>query len=287
MISTARTEPTCHLSHEDVMRTVHTIPPLPPSVVQLNALFSDPDYEITDVIRSVELDPALTGRLLHLANSASRCPGGVGSIRAAVVSLGGGVVKSVAMAQCVRPQVDLDLSAFRMTPASYWRHSLTVVCFAEELAAQGVAEFGNDFSVAAILHDFGKIVLTAHLTPDHHSLLHRADLGISASDLERALLSIDHAEVSAVVALRWELPEHLVRSIQHHHRPRMFDHPLCHGLNIANQLAWRLESSDDGQRSETIDRCLSTEALRLSQDKLKEVYKHGAVRLQQTLESYT
>ena len=149
-----------------------------------------------------------------------------------------------------------------------------------------MADFGNDFLVAALLHDFGKIVLTAHLTRDHLSLLHHADLGIVASDLERVVLSIDHAEVSAVVAQRWELPEHLVRSIQHHHRPRLFDHPLCHGLNIANQLARQLESSDDGQRSETIAHCLSTESLGLSQDNLQEISKQGAVRLQQTLESY-
>ena len=276
----------CHLDHEDVMKTVKRIPPLAPSVVQLNELFSDPDYEFTDVIRAIELDPALSGKLLQIANTASRGQGRMGSLREAVVSLGGGVVKSVAMAQCVRPQADLDLTAFRLTPASYWRHSVTVVCFAEELAAQRVADFGNDFSVAALLHDFGKIVLTAHLTPDHLSLLHHADLGIVASDLERVVLSIDHAEVSAVVAQKWELPEHLVRSIQHHHRPRLFDHPLCHGLCIANQLARQLESSDDGQQSETIDRCLSTESLGLSQDQLKEISKQGAVRLQQTLESY-
>jgi len=149
MISTARTEPMCHLDHEEVMRTVKRIPPLEPSVVQLNELFSDSDYEFTDVIRAIELDPALSGKLLHIANTASRGQGRVGSLREAVISLGPGVVKSVAMAQCVRPQANLDLTAFRLTPELYWRHSVTVVCFAEELAVRKVADFGNDFSVAA------------------------------------------------------------------------------------------------------------------------------------------
>jgi len=85
-------------------------------------------------------------------------------------------------------------------------------------------------------------------------------------------LSINHAEVSAVVAQKWQLPEHLVRSMQHHHRPRLFDRPLCHGLYIANQLARQLENSDDGQQPEKIVRCLSTESLRLSRDQLKEIF---------------
>ncbi|MDG2130884.1 MAG: HDOD domain-containing protein [Fuerstiella sp.] len=287
MTNTTQTEPTYQLSHEDVMRTVNAIPPLPPSVVQLNKIFSDPNYEFADLVRAVELDASLSGKLLRLANSARRCPGGVGSIREAVVQLGSGTVKSVAMAHCVRPQPGMDLSAFDMTPESYWKHSVTVVCYAEELMAQGVAQFGDEFSVAALLHDYGKIVLVAHLTPEHCSLLHQIDLGISAPDLERAILSIDHAEVSAVVAREWNLPEQLVNSIQHHHRPNLFDHPLCHGLNVANQLAQHLESTDDDRRPETIARCLSTEALRLTPDRLKDVSEQGAVRLKQALEAYT
>ncbi|MCP4785696.1 MAG: HDOD domain-containing protein [Fuerstiella sp.] len=267
------------------MKTVNAIPPLPPSVVQLNELFADPYYDFKDVVRAVELDPALTGRLLHLANCASRGTRGAESIRDAVFKLGSGIVKSVAMAECVRPAVDMDLSPFRMTPTTYWVHSVTVVCFAEELVAQGVADFGSDFSVAAILHDFGKVVLATHLTPEHCYFLH-LDQGLSESGMEKGILSIDHAEVSAAVAQGWMLSENLIKSIQHHHRPELFDHPVCHGLNIANQLAWQLEGKADGLRHESISRNVSTEALGLTPDKLKEILEHGTVRLQQSLEAY-
>ena len=285
-MNTVQTGSEFHLSREEIMKTVGAIPPLPPSVVQLNNLFADPCYEFDDVVRAVQLDPPLTGRLLHLANCANRGTRSAGSMNEAVFRLGSGIVKSVAMAECVRPAVDLDLSAFQMTPTSYWMHSVTVVCFAEELATQGVGEFGTDFSVAALLHDFGKIVLAAHLTPEHCYFLHQQDQGRSASGLERAILNVDHAEVSAAVAQGWALPETLVRSIQHHHRPELFDHPLCHGLNIANQLAWQLEGKEDDLRYESISWNLSTEALGLTPEKLEIVLQRGSARLQHSLEAY-
>ena len=286
MINTAQTGSELYLNREAIMKSVSAIPPLPPSVLQLNNLFMDPYYEFKDVVRAVELDPPLSGKLLHLANCASRGTRRTGSINEAVFRLGSGIVKSVAMAECVRPDVGMDLSPFRMTPMSYWTHSVTVVCFAEELAAQRVADFGIDFSVAAILHDFGKIVLAQHLTPEHSYFLHQQEQGRSASRLEKAILNVDHAEVSAAVAQGWELPDDLVRSIQYHHRPEAFDHPLCHGLNIANQLAWQLEGEDEDLRYESISRSASTEALGLTPDKLKVVLEQGAIRLQHTLEAY-
>ncbi|MEO2016163.1 MAG: HDOD domain-containing protein [Fuerstiella sp.] len=284
-MNTGQTGSEFYLNHKEVMKTVNAIPPLPPSVVKLNTLFADPYYDFKDFVRVGELDAPLSGKLLHLANCASRGTGRTDSIREAVFKLGSGIVKSVAMAECVRPAVDMDLSPFRLTPTSYWAHSVTVVCFAEELVAQGVAEFGSDLSVAAILHDFGKVVLAAHLTEEHCYFLHQ-DLGLSESGMENGILSINHAEVSAAVAQGWALPEHLIKSIQHHHRPELFDHPLCHGLNIANQLAWQLECKDDDLRHESISRKVSTEALGLSPDKLKDVLEHGTVRLQQSLEAY-
>ncbi len=88
------------------------------------------------------------------------------------------------------------LEALSRWQASYWKHSVTAVCYAEELAAQGVAEFGSDFSVAAILHDFGKVVLTSHLTKEHCYFLRLQDQHLSASGVEQVTLSIDHAEVN-------------------------------------------------------------------------------------------
>ena len=82
-MNTAQTGSEFHLNHEEIMQTVNAIPPLPPSVEQLNKLFADPYYDFKDVVRAVELDASLSGKLLHLANCASRGTGRADSIREA------------------------------------------------------------------------------------------------------------------------------------------------------------------------------------------------------------
>jgi HD-like signal output (HDOD) protein len=274
------------LDHEEVMKTAASIAPLPPSVLQLQKLFATNDYAIKDVARAVELDPALGSKLLHLANSASRGTGKAGTIGEAIVRLGGGMVKSIAMSECVRPTEDLDLSAFGLTPRSYWEHTVAVVCFAEGLVNHRVAAFGGEFTVAALLHDFGKVVLSKHLTPNHSYVLRLPLTDMAASAVERRILSVDHAEVSAIIAQCWELPEHVVKAIQYHHAPELFDHPLTHGLNLANQLAWQLEGNDDSLQRESSRLHSSIRALGIDQLKLNEIAAEGANRFQETLDAY-
>ena len=276
-----------HLNHEALVKTANELPPLPQAVIRLSELFADPDYEINDVVRAVELDSTLTGRLLRLANSSLYGPGRVGAIGEAVVRLGSGTVRSIAIASSVRPKRELDLSAFGLTPESYWTHCIAVLSFAEELAAQRVANFGNDLSTAALLHDFGKLVLSEHLTTEHVEGLQRMDPAMPSTDLEFRVLSVNHAEVSAVVAQAWNLPDHLVRAVQYHHSVEHYDEPICHGLNIANQLAWRMESREFELERESDNRQKSATALKLTDDKLDSVFAKGTERYKETLDVYS
>lgn len=274
------------LNDQELSRTVNSIPSLPRSAMLLNRILAQPNFELKDVVRAIELDPALSARVLQLGSGVNYGPRKAGSIAEAVVRLGGGTVRSLAMAQSMRSTLDLDLSFYGMTTATYWKHSVAVVCFAEELAFRRVAVFGTDFSVAAILHDFGKAVIAKHLTPDQAALAEQKYSHLSGSDLERAILRVDHALVGAAVAQGWDLDADLVRAIQYHHCPELFDHPLSHGLNIANQLAWQLEGKTNDLERESASRRASTEALGLSQEKLKTIAEHGVIRLQESLEAY-
>ena len=272
--------------HAQVMKTVSETPPLPASVTRLNGLFADPNYHVRDIVRAIELDPALCGRLLRMANSVNYSPGKVASVGQAVVRLGGGIVKSVAMAECLRPAKNLDLSPFRLTPSSYWRHTAAVVCFAEELTAHRVGEFGGDFPVAAVLHDFGKIILAQYLMAKRTYVPNQSSAPHSPDELESAIQSLDYAEVGAAVAAGWELPDNLVQAIRCQNQPRSFDHPLCYGLCIANQLARRMEGRDD--EAEGMDNLeIAMEALWLSQQTLMDVADRGAARFNETLKLYS
>ncbi|MCP4173222.1 MAG: HDOD domain-containing protein [Fuerstiella sp.] len=275
------------LNHETLVQTAYDLPPLPQTVTQLSDLFADPNYQLRDVVRAVSLDSSLAGKLLRLANSAVYGSRRVGSTIEAVARLGSGAVRSISIASSARPKHDLDLSAFGLTPDTYWKHSVTVLTLADVMATHGPAKYGDDFPTAALLHDFGKLVLSRHLTPEHSEALQRRNPELSAVRREELALSVNHAEVTAVVAQAWNLPDDLVRAVQHHHNPTAFDHPMCHGLNIANQLAWQLESRNAELERESASRATSMAALGLTAEQCDEVLEMGVVRLQETLDAYS
>ena len=275
------------LNHESLVKTAYDLPPLPQTVLLLSDLFADPNYKLKDVERAVALDPSLAGKLLRLANSSIHGANQVGSTMEAIVRLGSGTVRAIAIAMSVRPGQGLDLSAFGLTPETYWKHCVTVLTFAEEMASKRIAAFGENFSTAALLHDFGKLVLAEHLKPEHREMLKRGSSECSMVQLESRVLGVNHAEVTAVVTQSWDLPEDLVKAVQHHHNPAQFDHPMCHGLNIANQLAWRVESRDTELEQESENLATSMAALGLASAQLDGILKEGAIRLQETMEIYS
>lgn len=266
--------------HESLVKTANSLPPLPQSVVRLTDILGDPDYDVKDVVRVVEVEPTLAGRVLRMANSALYSSGKVSTIQGAIVRLGTGTVRSLAMSESVRPRKDIDLSAFGLTPETYWSHSVAVLSFAEEMAAQRIARFGDDLPTAALLHDFGKLVLSRHVSPEMIDHLNETDSPLTRVQREMAVFSVDHAEVTAVVAQAWKLPENIVRAVQYHHNPVEYDSPICHGLHLANHLAWKLEAQNFELESERATHESSTQSLRISEESLDRVFREGKQRFE-------
>ena len=131
------------LNQEPIVVAANELAPLPQSVVRLSEVLADPGYEMMDVVRAIELDPPLAGRLLRLANSALYSGAPVSSVGLAVTRLGTVTVRLMAIATIARPNRGIDLSAFELTAESYWRHCVAVLSFAQEMAIQKRRTFGT------------------------------------------------------------------------------------------------------------------------------------------------
>ena len=78
----------------------------------------------------------------------------------------------------------------------------------------------NRVFTAALLHDIGKLVLSAALE-DSYALVIREthEHGCSFLEAERQILGVDHAEVGGQLLAAWNFPENLASSVRHHHDP--------------------------------------------------------------------
>lgn len=274
------------IDHEALVRTANQLPPLPQIVLRINDLLADPNFRIQDVAATVQVDSVLTGRLLRAANSPLYPGKKVSEVREAVIRIGAGTVRSIAIAGSARPSKTLDLSPFDLTPESYWHHSVAVLSFAEELMARKIADFGHDFSTAALLHDFGKLVLARHVTAVQDDRMRRMRPHLRSIDREQQVLTINHADVSAIVLRTWQLPDSLVKTVKYHHMPSKHNYAVTHGLNIANQLAWEFESRDLDLSLEKEAQRESMQFLKMTPEQLQGIVYSGEDRFRLTMEIF-
>jgi putative nucleotidyltransferase with HDIG domain len=123
-----------------------------------------------------------------------------------------------------------------------WEHSYHVAYYASTLARSFHRDRAivEDVYVAGILHDMGKIVFSKV----HPELLHKiqgfcVEKGLPASTFEDLSAGMNHAEIGALVAEKWNFPESLVCAIRFHHDPVSAPEeftPLAETVYLANML---------------------------------------------------
>ncbi len=165
----------------------------------------------------IESDVGLTVVILRAANS-ERGRRGIGSVPAAVESLGPQGVARAARGAIAYDFLDIE-GPWGAVPEATRRHGV-----ATRMAAERIAEIANlpardDLAAAALLHDFGRLVLRC-LYGEYSELIEKP--GLSAEErlrIERRELGIDHALVGGVLARRIGVPSDLASAIERHHDP--------------------------------------------------------------------
>lgn len=231
------------------------LPTISASAQSVLAALQDPQGSLSEVSVLVQRDPALTARLLKVANSAfypslER----VSSLQLALSRLGAAEVRQLVLTTAVLETFgglkdSMDWSAF-------WEHS-----FAAGIASHLVSDpkrSGREMSklgenptfVAGLLHHLG--ILIEHLREP--ALFEKARLrsiqqGSSLAEAELEVFGFTHAEIGAALLARWKLPQDVVHATLDHHDPEAYEGPyrrtvqavhlsamLCHDLGHGARL---------------------------------------------------
>ena len=170
---------------------------------------------VSDIVETVESDVALTISVLRFANRSAR-GGGVATIPEALDVLKPSGVLALAGTAPVYDFFERN-GGWELRPEHFRVHALATQRGADEIArATGWTE-RDELSVAALLHDVGRLVIS-RLHPGYKPYFDAA--GRTPEQRlkdERDKLGIDHALVGGVLARRWNLPQRIAVAIERHH----------------------------------------------------------------------
>lgn len=193
--------------------------PSPPSVAtQVLDLAAQDDVDIDEVSEVISRDPALTTKLLKVANSALFATAHpVSTVRQAVMVLGMRTVKIMVLGFSLvqtdgREDEDFDYQAF-------WRTSLTAAVAGRVFAQHFDRRLRDEAFVAGLLQDIGVLAAKEAWPRKYQSILERRGQdGASMHELETEILGVDHQAIGAYLLRSWGIPEQICHAVENHHR---------------------------------------------------------------------
>ncbi len=194
------------------------LPTIPTVLARILQLVDAESASGKELIKVIENDQALTGKMLRLANSAffgqTRK---VATIPRAVVLLGFSTVRNLALGVKVWDALGTGIARNRLD--ELWAHAVTVAVATKAIAAQLRAGDPDEAFTAGLLHDVGRLVLAMRFREDYWRAVGGASEAGAVERTEATELGVDHAEVGGWILEAWSLPPSIVEAVRAHHAP--------------------------------------------------------------------
>ena len=276
---------TSEVSYEDVINAIKkNIPTLPQILEELIKRLSDVDSSLESIEDLIEIDQAITSRILKVSNKVEFLEPDeprITSVHDALHKIGLEHAKRISLNVSV-----LDLMenvefppTFRF--ASLWQHCLGVAVASSILAEELGYENPDQAYTCGLVHDIGKLIKIKFNQEEFCTEVQAAREGnMDLHDFEMINECLMHDTLGSLMMEFWQMPAELTAVIRFHHqghramRVGVESDDLNHLIDIvylANLLVKKLEIGNSGHYVTKVASPEFIESLGLDEDRLIEI----------------
>lgn len=226
---------------------MNTLPTLPTIIAEIRRLVDDPDATMDQLEVVVAADPAIALKVMQTANSPLFA--GTGrkdkpSLQEALVRLGlrkvGAIAQQIAV---VNTFVSSEASGFDLQ--RFWEHSIACAVIADRLCEGDFVTLEeeipfNDYWMAALLHDCGKVVLGFFFWEWFERILRLMDsddCSFHEAEIEIMGAMAGHDLIGELLLQKAQMPTELIEAVGLHHMPGDAPSSLVALIHVANGLS--------------------------------------------------
>ncbi|MBK1720750.1 hypothetical protein CKO23_00595 [Thiocystis violacea] len=245
----------------DLLAELNRLPTPPAVYFDIRDALHRPQGSLKSIVPLLSKDPALTAKVLKVANSGYYAlPRTIADLQTAITLLGQDTLLAIVLAahlfdRLPLPGLNLD---------KLWIHAVAIAVLSKRLAEQeGLApSVASACGVAGLLHDVGQLILLVNMPTEYYGAIREA-----AGDEERLLLiererfGVGHPELGGYLLALWGLPDAVVQAVAEHHecdderiRLRPFSERV---VGVAEWLLQRYRTQTDAARSLGCPNCLT------------------------------
>ncbi|MFV0421747.1 HDOD domain-containing protein [Oleidesulfovibrio sp.] len=247
---------------------VKNLPTLPDALEEVSRLVDDPNSSSEQIAKVISYDQVLSAKVLKMVNSPIYgFPGRISSVQHALVLLGFNVIRGLIISTSVFDDMN-------KTMVGLWDHSVGCALASGEIARILGLKDPEEYAVAGLLHDLGKVVTAVQLPEAKKSI----DALVQAEDLtyleaEKRILGFSHDRVNLWLGKHWNLPPNISEAIAYHHKPLSAQHytQFACVVHIGNFLTRVFEYGNGGDENVPYMLPQAMKLLNLNQRLLEQV----------------
>ena len=231
---------TATLKIDELINNNKELPSLPAALMQVIQETGKATASAGAIADLIARDQSLSAKLLKLSNSAYYgMPGQVDDLVESVMILGMKNVRNMALAAGTHTWMNKPLKGYLLEPKQMWNHSFGVAIGSRIIAAESKKLNPDIAFTAGLLHDIGKVALSAWLEDKIKYIIKIAQSkNLPFDEAERQVLGFDHTQVGERLGMKWNLPDNLIQAIRYHHKPNECDptSSLVDSIHLGNYL---------------------------------------------------
>jgi diguanylate cyclase (GGDEF)-like protein len=194
--------------------------PSPPAVaVEILRLSRSPDVGLDELAEVLMHDPAMSLKVVRVANSAAyRRRGDVVSVAVAATRLGMRSLVVVALGFSLVRDMPKSGRLAGMDLDEYWHRSLTVATVARRVAARCLPHFVQEAFIVGLFAHLGRLVLAEYATALYQPVVLEGN-GWPNATAERGRLGFSSNQIGAALLRAWSMPDVLIQTVEGLHEP--------------------------------------------------------------------
>lgn len=259
------------------------LPSMPQILLRFLHLSSDDNASMAELATLVGQDPALSARVLTVANSPALRHGAESkNLLQCLVSLGTRLARTLAACLVVQKVFSPAIDNQQYDLTGFWGHSLRVAEVARAIAAEVDYPDPEEAYLSGLLHDVGQLLLLGGMGERYGSLLVLSRDESDLQDIEEQRLGTDHAAVGAWLLDQWKLSSFMADSILFHHTPAeeiVAADTLSRIIWSAHVICYHHKQQDLAQDERTSDLATVGSMTGVDVSRIPEIYRQCSERV--------
>lgn len=219
---------------DSIINKVKSLPPLPKSIQEINAICNGDDPNVAALSKAVEKDPMLVANLLKTANSPLySLRREVKSVLQAISLFGMTTTRALCMSISAKQLLKIDIEPYGVTPEEFADISNMQGAFANRWYAKINLPRKDFIFLCALLQEVGKIIIADEIVKNNEIAQFKSEIGMAFSieQVEKTFVDVTTAEVTAEIFDHWGFDTETVEAI------RLSADPINQGIENTDAIA--------------------------------------------------